>query len=428
MLAPTRPSSTRAPESSVPAEPETPRWLQGLDELYPPAPRRRATPRRSRTTARRRAPAPPEALRWRRIVAIVAIVLALPALTSYGSMLTQPSDSSLSIRTVEWLRDSGLRGLVNRIETIYYTLNAPATGGPALHALPKLPGAEGAGSSARRHVRSVSYRPPRIRPVIHPALPGEGLWRPTFAEGGSRPPVLVTSFRPDPNYPQNVAGVAWIDHTRTSVWLYPGIQEPAVTIPDRGPEEVPPQMRGRLVASFNSAFKLADGGGGVVIGGHTYAPMKPGLATIVRYRDGSVDLIAWNGAAVAGPDVVYARQNLPLIVNTGRLNPNLSTGPEWGATLGNQIRVWRSGVGIDKYGNLIYAAANIQTVASLAEILKHAGAVRAMELDINTYWPSFITYHRPGAIGAANLLTSMDRSPQRYLTPDDRDFFAVYVR
>jgi hypothetical protein len=45
-----------------------------------------------------------------------------------------------------------------------------------------------------------------------------------------------------------------------------------------------------------------------------------------------------------------------------------------------------------------------------------------MELDINAYWTSFITYQRPGAIGAANLLLSMDRSPQRYLTPDDRDF------
>ena len=44
-------------------------------------------------------------------------------------MLTQPSDSTLSIKTVEWLRDNGLRGLVNRVETIYYTLNAPATGG-----------------------------------------------------------------------------------------------------------------------------------------------------------------------------------------------------------------------------------------------------------------------------------------------------------
>ncbi len=343
-------------------------------------------------------------------------------------MLTQRSDSSLSIRTVEWLRDNGLRGVVNKVESIYYTLNAPATGGPALHSLPALPGAQQALSTAGGRARRVHYRPPPIKPVIRPALPGEGVWHSTFAGSGNRPPVLVTSFRPDPNYPQNVAGVAWIDHTLTSVWLYPGLQEPAVSMPSRGPMEVPQDRRARLVATFNSAFKLADSGGGFVSGGHTYAPLKQGQATIVRYRDGSVNVQAWYGGSTAGPNVLYARQNLPLIVNNGRLTPNLSNGPEWGATLGNAIRVWRSGVGIDRHGNLIYAAADIQTVASLAEILKRAGAVRAMELDINTYWPSFITYRRPGAAGAANLLATMDRSPQRYLTPDDRDFFAVYVK
>ena len=358
---------------------------------------------------------------------VAALLCMLPGLISYVSMLTQPSDSSLSIRTVEWLRDSGLRGAVNQVESWYYTLNAPATGGPALRSLPKLQGAAGTLVSGG-HKRIPYYRPPRIRPVIHPALPGEGIWHPTFAHGGSRPPVLVTSFRPDPNYPQNVAGVAWIDHTQTSVWLYPGLQEPAVSMPSRGPEEVPMTMRSHLVASFNSGFKLADSGGGFASGGHTYAPLKEGQATILRYRDGRVDIVSWSGGSVAPSDVVYARQNLPLIVTGGRLNSNLSDGPEWGATLGNAIRVWRSGVGIDNHGNLIYAAANIQTVASLAEVLKRAGAVRAMELDINTYWPSFITYRHPGAAGAANLLASMDRSPERYLTPDDRDFFAVYLR
>jgi hypothetical protein len=57
-----------------------------------------------------------------------------------------------------------------------------------------------------------------------------------------------------------------------------------------------------------------------------------------------------------------------------------------------------------------------------------AGAVRAMELDINSYWTSFITYRFAGARDPANLLANMDRPPSRYLTPDDRDFFAVYLR
>ena len=79
--------------------------------------------------------------RWRRIATLASLLCLAPALVSYVSMLTKPSDSSLSIRSVEWLRDNGARGLVNRIESIYYSLNAPATGGPALRALLKQPGA-----------------------------------------------------------------------------------------------------------------------------------------------------------------------------------------------------------------------------------------------------------------------------------------------
>ncbi len=371
---------------------------------------------------------PQRGRRARRIALLCALALAVPALVSYAQMLGQRSDSSLSVRTVEWLRDNGARGVVTKVENIYYTLNAPAKGGAPLRSLPNQPGiAAAVATPPHAHARHY-YRPPNIRPVIHPALPGEGVWHPTFAGGGHRPPVLVTSFRPDPSYPENVAGVAWIDHTRTSVELYPGLQEPSVVLPARGPMEVPLSRRRRLVATFNSGFKLSDSGGGFASGGHTYAPLAPGQATILRYRDGRVNVVAWSGGRIAARNVAYARQNLPLIVNHARLNPNLSTGPEWGATLGNAILVWRSGVGIDRHGNLIYAAANDMTVGSLAAVLRRAGAVRAMELDINSYWTSFIHYRRPGAVGAANLLATMDRSPQRYLTPDDRDFFAVYLR
>jgi hypothetical protein len=352
----------------------------------------------------------------------------LPAVVSYLFMLLQPSDSSMGIRSVEWLRDNGARGLVNTVESVYYSFNAPATGGPALRALPHQGNAAPPtlGGSQTRAVPA--YEPPRIAPVISPVLPGEGVWRPTFHGSAPRPPVLVTTFRPDPNYPQMVAGVAWIDRTETTTWLYPGLQEPAVSMASRGPMEVPSGRRAQLVATFNSAFKLSDSGGGFASGGHTYAAMHDGMATIVRYRSGAIDIRAWTGGPSVPSNVVYARQNLPLILEGGRLNPNLSDGPEWGATLGNAVRVWRSGLGIDAHGNLIYAAAPIQTVGSLAEILRRAGAVRAMELDINTYWPSFITYRAPGATGAANLLPNMDRSPLRYLTQDDRDFFAVYLR
>jgi hypothetical protein len=139
-------------------------------------------------------------------------------------------------------------------------------------------------------------------------------------------------------------------------------------------------------------------------------------------------VIAWHYGSSTPSFITFARQNLPLIVDHGRANPNLNNGIEWGATLGNAVLVWRSGIGVDRHGNLIFAAGDNQTVGSLAATLVHAGAVRAMELDINSYWVSFINYGRPGAHGATNLLPDMTRSALRYLEPDDRDFFAVYAR
>jgi hypothetical protein len=90
------------------------------------------------------------------------------------------------------------------------------------------------------------------------------------------------------------------------------------------------------------------------------------------------------------------------------------------------VRVWRSGVGVDRYGNLIYAAANDQTAASLADILIHAGVIRAIELDINAEWPSLITYGRGGVGYATKVVPNNQQTISRYLVPDDRDFFAIY--
>jgi hypothetical protein len=239
---------------------------------------------------------------------------------------------------------------------------------------------------------------------------------------------MVTTLRDERDYPRVVIGLAWINTRRTRVSLYPGRLEPAVTLPTRGPMEVPADTRSRLLATFNSGFKLGDSRGGFAVAGRTYAPLRAGIATFVGYRDGRVNILSWTHGPTAPHSILYARQNLPLIVDHGRLNPDLSTGAAWGATVGNAILVWRSAIGIDRHGNLIYAAGNYQTVMSLAAALARAGAIRAMELDINSYWVSFITYRGWGALGPANLLPDMNRVSTRYLTPDDRDFFAVYLR
>jgi hypothetical protein len=362
-------------------------------------------------------------LRW--LIPIALLAFLSPAIYSWTRMAMLPSSLPLSVRTVEWMRMHHFNWLVDGAEHVYYTWKAPKKGGPQLTTLPTV----GLGATHRRSKEHdhASPWPPPIKPVFANVLAGEGVWKPTGPALGGRPPVLVTTFRTERAYPRIVAYVAWFDHTRTALAYYPGRYEPpSATL--RGPAEVPHDQRSRLLATFNSGFIYQDGLNGDALNGHANEPLRQGLATLVAYKDGRVNVVGWNGGPAPGQALAWARQSLPLIINHGRLTPKLNDSTAWGYTLGNAVRVWRTGAGIDRHGNVIYAAANDQTVTTLARILLRAGAVRAMELDINPEWPTLITYrHRKGLI-PTRVVPNYQQPATRYLVPDDRDFFAVYRR
>jgi hypothetical protein len=368
-----------------------------------------------------RSPRRSRRLRW--WIPAALLVLLAPAIYSWTRMAILPSSLPLGVRTVEWLRTNHFNWLVDDAEHIYYTWKAPAKGGPQLNTLPTV----GLRVKPKPRLRAPAPWPARIRPVFPHPLPGEGVWRPSGPPIDGGAPVLVTTFRTERDYPRIVAYVAWIDHTRTALAYYPGRYEPPrATL--RGPIEVPRGQRWRLLATFNSGFIYSDGLNGDALDGHVNEPLRDGLATLVAYRNGRVNIVDWRGGASPGPGVALARQSLPLIIDNGRLSPALNDSTRWGFTLGNAVRVWRTGIGIDRRGNLIYAAADFQTVTSLAEILKRAGAVRGMELDINPEWPTLITYRHRNGLVPTKVVPNYQQPATRYLVPDDRDFFAVYRR
>jgi hypothetical protein len=126
------------------------------------------------------------------------------------------------------------------------------------------------------------------------------------------------------------------------------------------------------------------------------------------------------------------RQNLQLIVDHRALVPHLADANNqlWGGTLGNRVYVWRSGLGIDAHGNVIYAGGPGLNVATLAEMLRRAGCVRAMELDINNSWVTLTTFASDGHGGlqGTNMLRSMVRSRQGYLSNSTKDFIELDAR
>jgi len=265
--------------------------------------------------------------------------------------------------------------------------------------------------------------------AVVPLLPGPRVpprWRNPERWTGQPPAVLVTTVPTDSA--GDAASIAWFRTSRTQVALYPGIKNPGSTPFPRGPEAVPTTGRPNLVATFNAGFYLKDAPGGFFAHGTLYAPMIRGLATVVGYRDGRIDIIRWSAGRRPGPGIVMARQNLSLLVAGGRVAPGVNVSTTWGITLGGVPAVWRSALGIDRNGNLFYVAAPNQTAPSLARILVHAGAVRAMELDINPAWPILTTFGLPNAREPSLFVPNPNQVATRFLSPNTKDFFAVYLR
>ena len=369
--------------------------------------------------------------RRRRVFAAIGLVLAVCLIwlaVSLGGALTNPAlGSSASARLAEWFREHGAASVVNWAENEWYSHHPPKVGG----ALPKGTIQKPKTTTTLPATATVVHlpAPAPIVPIASSAVAGEGQWSPAGRLVDGVPAVYTTELRPSAIHTSFVVGVAWMDTTLLKATLYSGSQ-----IPGGGPYShtapISPTDANSLVTAFNAGFLMSGANGGYYTDGKTIDPLRYGAASFVVYKDGSSTVGQWGRDVSMSANVGSVRQNLDLLVDNGQVVPAAynSGATQWGATLGNQIFVWRSGVGIDHHGNLIYAAAPDQTVASLAQILQHAGAVRAMELDINSYWPSFITYRFLGARHPANLLADMVRSPLRYLTQDDRDFFAVYVR
>jgi hypothetical protein len=153
---------------------------------------------------------------------------------------------------------------------------------------------------------------------------------------------------------------------------------------------------------------------------------------MVYYRDGHVAIGVWDRTVRMTPEVVGVRQNLHLIVLNGRVPSSVDYNVQtsWGATLGGGYNVWRSGIGITKDGRVIFVYGPALDVRELASLLRRAGAVTAMELDINPAWMSYEYYlHTERANPKpVNLLPDQQEPPDRYYFPNSRDFTAVYAK
>jgi hypothetical protein len=355
---------------------------------------------------------------------VLSVLLFLVTI-SYLRALSYPGRASFEVRTVDWVRDLGGDRLVDAAENWWYTRSAPSTSTPA-HVTSPLSATPGAGMLAR-----ASW--PAALPVIgRHAEAGEGRWSPGPVTAGATPVMFQTFVRPDPTHPGVVAAVARFDQRLVTAQLIAGTAEPeARTVPGTG--QVPTARRPGLVATFNSGFKMADAQGGYYAQGQMIRPLRRDAASLVIDQGGRIHVDRWDRDTRLNPSIAAVRQNLALIVDHGQVVPGLDSNAlqQWGET-GNQLQyTWRSAVGVDAAGNLYYVAGDQLTLDSLARALADTGAVRGMELDIHPQMVNMFLYrHSPtdATHAVSRLMPAMGTPLDRYLTPDQRDFVALFQR
>ena len=373
-------------------------------------------PRRSKTLLRRR-------------IATVVVIGLLGGLIatgwSVGRAISAPTNDPLAAKVAEWARDHGLGSVVTGLEAVQYRLNPPKIGGvPKIQLLKDQPS-----SSTKTTTVGVALQE-SVQSIVSPKLVGEGSFK-VVATSHGLPIVQVAYLRPDSLHTSYLSAVVWMSGEHTRLEQHPGALDPGKLSLWATKDSLRNSAVSGLVAAFNGGFKIKDSRGGFYQDGHTVGILRDGAASLVVYKQGNSQIGKWGRDVQMNADVMSVRQNLELLIDKGHLTKNADAAvmTTWGKTLGGKNFVWRSGIGITAKGDLVYVVGDALSAHSLSALLLRAGAVRAMQLDINKAWISYMWF-TPTGLGklAPHKAVNFERPASRYFTHTSRDFFAVYYR
>lgn len=373
------------------------------------------------------------------LILIVAIILFEQASGQGGAALADTLRATLG-PTLTAQVESWYLGLDDNLHQLQYHLQGQQAAPPwatkgisssttpttAMKTVPN-----NAASSAPVTLSAVPFT--SLKPLVTPPIDGEGVWQPLVqstptATIPSLPIIARTFFRPDAVRPYAVVTMLQFDTRFMRLHMIAGTTEPGGPRGERGTGVIPTSDQQMLLAAFNGGFKYADGQYGLMTNGVTYVPPQPGAATIAVTKEGQILLGAWGSDPrlnTNNADLVAWRQNAALLINHDVINPLTHDGAAWGGTVLNSTYTWRSGLGITADGSLIYAAGDALSANTLGVALQAAGAVMAMQTDINPFWVrAFLYTANAGHLPVPSKLnTSMQGTGYEYLYGTARDFF-----
>ena len=194
--------------------------------------------------------------------------------------------------------------------------------------------------------------------------------------------------------------------------------------------KVPPELYPSLLAVMNGGFRFEHMDGGYVTEGRVEKELIQGRATLAIDRAGHIQVGELGRDLFDDGSWLTLRQNLILLVDDGQ--PMLERGKEldifWGADQGNQVYVNRLAACEFADGRFAYVMVGKVDAPQLAQVLINVGCVKAIQLDINNAWPTFLLYQHglDGSLLPFPLDKRMNINPQRYVKGSSKEFFAFF--
>jgi len=226
-----------------------------------------------------------------------------------------------------------------------------------------------------------------------------------------------------------------------------------------------PMEASRVAATFTGGFKRAHGAFrmselaltdhgshyGFLENGVVLSKLQPGLATVVVFDDGKVDLKTWTPQDDADlPRIRYARQNGVPILERGAGSPRAVAGSRvrdwgpgnWSGSADRKLRTLRAGLCLQEAQGkqfLVYGYFSSATPSSMARVFQASGCGYAMLLDMNALEHTYMAVYRTQGTGllTEHLIDGMgvvDGSrdgktlPRFVSVADNRDFFYLLRR
>jgi len=301
-------------------------------------------------------------------------------------------------------------------------------------------------TATKARVFEENWPPPQIPSLWKQTESGEGEWvaatepllRPSRAmvpPGTEAAPAYFykTYTRSDPKRAFAKTWFIAMDMRQLTLGMQAGFEDPEPLTGPAGEGHLPddPSIYGRVVGTFNGAFKTEHGKYGMMVARRVLLPPVPGAATVAITTSREVAFGSWPHSSAIPDDILSFRQNLDPLVEDGEVNP---TGRViWGWQLqGTAVQTERTALCVTAKGHVYYVWAEQADAKSLGEAMRQAGCSYALHLDMNPGHCGFM-YTRVNDLkkkdfAVKRAVDKMSVPPERYVRWSPKDFFYVLLR